>query len=261
MLISSLINRFSTKVDKLQKPQKQAYGFKMRPVLGADTFERSSSLPKLKVAECTGVYYGKEYKELVDQCEKLHEKRLAKYGTNDDLPEPENATKNKYKAVQWIQEELGSYYEISNKLKKGIPLNSKEKSEFNFILSQMEKAEEDRTLWRLVVPYDGFVEQINSGKLDLNLLNSTNAKYDGFMGWWNHPGKIGNADGVSKFCAPVILKINVKKGTKLLDCNIKHGKDFVRMRSEVVLPPSKARVDNIDNDLGVVELTVTESMQ
>lgn len=81
------------------------------------------------------------------------------------------------------------------------------------------------------------------------------------MGWRNHPEMVEKAGDKYKFAVPPVLKINVKKGAKLLDCNIKSGKDFVKMRSEVVLPPSKARADNIDNDLGIIELTVTDSMQ
>ena len=72
----------------------------MKPVLSEDTFERktsSTSLPKLEITEGTCTFYDSAYKELDKLCEIQHKKRSEKYDRGEELPEPENASNNKYK--------------------------------------------------------------------------------------------------------------------------------------------------------------------
>ena len=169
--IFGLFNRFNTSLNPMKRKSVQG-SFKMMPVLDKDTFQKKNSLPKLEILEGhDDSYNGKVYQEIIKLCDIQHKKRMQKYGSNIPLKEPEKATKDKYRAVFWIQEGLEGYNDVQNKLKNKLPLNKKEQQYFNFILNQMKPSKEDRTLWRLVIPYDGFREQIHSGHLNLNLLN------------------------------------------------------------------------------------------
>ena len=44
----------------------------------------------------------------------------------------------------------------------------------------------------------------------------------------------------------------------MLDCNATCKNKVTRLRSEVVLPPSSCKVDDIDEKLGIIELTLTD---
>lgn len=258
MFISSLLSKINIQEVKPFQP-KPHFDIKMRPELASDVFEPSKrALPKFETIEIQNAT-PEDYKNFKEKCDEIKKLRFEKYGDDDALPEPVEVSRPKIKAVADVQFESLEYTSVMKKLKSGEPLSEKEKAFYDFVLSQMEPSEEDRTLWRVVTPYDGMADEINSGTYELKLLNSTNAKYDDFFDFWTSP-LTAVKDGVKSCKMPVLLKINVKKGTKMLDCNATRKGKFARMRSEVILPPSRCRVDKIDNELGVVEMTLQNTV-
>ncbi len=185
--------------------------------------------------------------------EKRHIDRMKKYDQNqEDIP-PREVSEKEFKAINNVQYEEDEYSSIQDKLKKHIPLSSKEEIFLSFIISQMKPAEDNRVLWRAIGIYDGFEEQIKNGILKFDCLTSTNSRYDDFFDFWR-PSSFEKRGDTTVIKEGYILKINVPKGTKLLDCNAVYKNKGTRMRSEVVLPPSIWHVDSIDKDLNVIEL-------
>ena len=219
------------------KPNIQGY---ILPEQTPDVFVRQTSstikknLPKLDLK----LY---EY-DRAGQAEE-HEYRMELFGDESPLPPMKEVSKAQLRAVNQVQWEMDEYSDCQRKLKNHEPLNQAELEFLHGILSAMEPVEEDTVLYRTIEPYEGFEEQVNHGELSFDCLTSTNCRYDDFFGFWSNP---------------ILLKINVPKGFKTLDCNVKHKKHGPRMRTEVVLPPSKARVDNIDNEHKIIEVTLTE---
>ena len=175
--------------------------------------------------------------------QKEHERRMKEFGDESELPPIKEVPKAQLNAVTQVQWEKDEYTDCQSKLKKHEPLNKAENNFLQGILSAMEPTDKDIVLYRTIDPYKGFEEQINNGELSFDCLTSTNCRYDDFFSFW---------------AAPILLKINVPKGFHTLDCNVKHKKHHCRMRTEVVLPPSNARVDNIDNEHRIIEVTLTE---
>ena len=166
--------------------------------------------------------------------------------------------KEKIKAIRAVQFEESEYNHVQDKLRKNIPLNEKEQDFYYFILDSMEDTESSRVLWRNVAPYDGFVEQIRQGELDFKGLSSTASNYTDFFDFWQcaDVGVVGKKLQVQE---SYMLKINVKKGTPVLDCSAIHKRAFrkpiyPRMYGEVVLPEGKGIVKSIDNDLRIIEV-------
>ncbi len=185
---------------------------------------------------------------------KRHKDRMAKYGTKEKLPPAREVTKKEFQAMNDVQYELGEYINLQKKLKENKPLNEKEEKFLVSVLNQMKPAEKNTVLWRAVGIYDGFEEQIKNGIMKLDCLSSTNAKYDDFFDFWK-PSSYIKKDNKTVEKEGYILKFNVPKGTKMLDCNATYKNTYTRMPSEVILPPSLWQVDSIDNDLKVIELS------
>ena len=175
--------------------------------------------------------------------EQEHERRMEAFGDESPLLPHKEVSKAQLNAVNQVQWEMDEYSDCQRKLKNHEPLNQNELEFLHGILSAMNPVEEDTVLFRNISPYEGFEEQVNNGELSFDCLTSTNCRYDDFFSFW---------------AAPVLLKINVPKGFHTLDCNVKHKKHGPRMRTEVVLPPSKAIVNNIDNEHRIIEVTLTE---
>jgi len=191
----------------------------------------------------------------------LHAKRLAKYGSPDfKLPEPKVVSRSEYKAAYDVQNEMGEYYSLQEKMRAGKPLNNAEQSFYDRITGEMKPTKESITLWRSINVYPGFEEEIRSGKLHLHGLTSTCAEYGNFFAFWGHFIPEEQNDGIT-ISPNYILKINVPKGYPILDCNIvRKGilgkKHYTRIRSEVVLPDCEVKVTNIDDELNVIEVEI-----
>ncbi len=239
--IPSIIQR---KVEQQKKPS-----LKLQLGPEADTFQHSvKKYPDFKydTADSTDPNY-----RLIKK--KRHADRMAKYGSEEILPARE-VSKGEYNAMLDVQWERGEYLNVQEKLKKHLPLTPKEEKFVVSILSQMKPVKEDTVLWRAVGIYDGFEEQVKNGKMSFDALTSTCSKYNDFFDFWFPEEHIEKDD---KMIAKegYMLKINVPAGTKVLDCNAVYRNKGTRMRGEVILPPSLWKIDSIDNDLKVLELS------
>lgn len=235
------------------------------------------NVPKLQVDEF--IHSGKAYKEFPDFVIKKelfnsydeyrdillsrralrHKRRMQLFASDMQAPPPRVVTKLEKEAIDMIQFEKGEYSNVTRKCRKGEPLNQKEQQFYDYVLSSMQPTENPRTLWRFVVPFDGFEEQVRSGKIDFSGFSSTSREYGKFFDFWERcdlknvvGGKVLTREGY-------MLKINVRKGTPVLDCNAVRktllGKTLnSRMPEEVVLPEGQGIIKNIDEDLKVIEL-------
>lgn len=244
---------FSINIPSIRAPRKVQENTPM-PILPqepiCDVFQRSvKKFPDFKcdTAESTSP----NYTTITD---KRHKDRMAKYGSKEALPPAREVSKQEFQAMKDVQYELGEYDEVQKKLKENKPLNEKEEKFLVSILNQMKPSENSRILWRSVGIYDGFEEQIKNGIMRLDCITSTNARYNDFFDFFK-PSSYIKKDNMSVKKEGYILKFNVPKGTKMLDCNATYKKKYTRMASEVVLPPSLWQVNSIDNDLKVIELS------
>ena len=230
-------------------------GFGSSTEIQGDTFQRA--VKKFPDFSCNGEEYDNTpdgIKAFYDVKKERHNKRMMKYGLCKTHNEPRKVSKAEYKAILDVQYEQDKYSLVQKKLKKHLPLSDSEEKFLSFIISQMKPAENSRVLWRAVGVYDGFEEQIRNGVLKFDCLTSTNSNYDDFFDYWYPKSYVEKNDRLY-IKEGYMLKINVPRGIKLLDCNAICKKKYTRMNSEVVLPPSKWKVDSIDDDLKVIELS------
>lgn len=195
---------------------------------------------------------------LFEDYDVIHKKRLARFKDDTPMPERRYVGRAEYKAMFDIQFEAGEYFDVKAKMRKGEPLNKKEQKFYNRILKSMTKTDKKQILWRMVSPYNGFEEEIKSGKYHLKGLISTSSKYDEFFKFFNCDRFIKDKNGLN-VQPSYILKINVPEGTPVLDCNaytknIFGQKRYTKMAKEVVLPDSHCIVRNVDNELNVIEM-------
>ena len=189
-----------------------------------------------------------------------HSDRMAMYYTAGQIPNPARVDKKYMDAVYDVQYEQSGYSEMQEKLKKGEPLSAKEQELYDSITEQMRPSQRDRILWRSVTPYEGFEEEIQSGEYNFRNITSTLNRYNDFFDFWQS-SEFGKEGDKFLFAERYIMKIKAKKGTKMLDCNVfsksLFGKaHYPRIIDEVSLPPCKAEVTNIDNDLNVIEMEI-----
>ena len=251
-LITKLISNFPNKITKTSTTINKMACDNLRP-LSKDVFEKT--VKKFPNFMCdTADSTMPDFQKIMDN---RHLKRMEKFGSTLVEP-PRRVSKKEWEAIYKMQFEMGEYTGAIEKLKNHIPLSPKESEFISSIISQMQPTKENRVLWRSTGIYDGFEEQIKNGTLNLDSLTSTSSKYDDFFEFWKPSSMVKKGDKLIKK-EGYILKFNVPKGTSVLDCNVKCGKKGTRMRSEVILPPSKWAVESIDNDLKVIELSPLKS--
>lgn len=234
--------------------------------------ESTKNLPALKSAIAAAepkpfakfeyrTYQVKDYKEYLDNVlpiEKArHSKRMEVYGS-DVKTEPKVVTKAQIQAIDDIQFERGEYFNVQKKLRAGEPLSRAEQSFYDDIISAMTPTESERTLWRAISKYDGFLEEVQSGKIEAKGFSSTASKYDDFFDFWKSTKTEQSSSGY-EITEGYMLKIHVPEKTPLLDCNAKYT-PFLgetrgsRFSGEVILPEGKMIVKSIDTELHVIEV-------
>lgn len=263
------INKLKTKVSKLCNPIKIANS-KILP-LPCDKFDKANKtdiagvieqsvkkFPNFKPEERLYSNMDEYLKKSPTLQKTRHEKRMKLFASFSERTEPRLATKQQKKAADMIQHELGEYFRVQTKLRNGDKLNSEEQIFYDFIKSAMEETKTEKTVWRYVRPYDGFVEQIREGQINFNGFSSTLSGYTDFFDFWGSPVKkiVGNKIQVTD---GYMLKINLKPGTPILDCNLVHkplvGKTKLTFISdEVVLPEGKGFVKGINEALKVIDI-------
>ena len=188
--------------------------------------------------------------------EKIHHKRMALFSTSEPMPAPAKVSMEKINMMKHIQEEPEEFVSLQEKMRKGIELNANERNFYERIVSQMDATTQERTLWRSVTPYEGFEEEIKTGKYKFKGLTSTSSRYSDFFEFWDGCDYDGKA---KRMICGYMLQITVPKGKKLLDCNAVAenlmGKTIhTRMNEEVILPECVAQVTGIDNVLNIIKM-------
>jgi len=227
----------------------------LKPVPEDDVFKKSlekiSSSP-IPIANLD------EYRSCTSNALENHKKRLAKYSQNITRTAPRSVTKDEFNAMKLIQYEMDAYTEVQKKLRNGGTLTKAEEQFCKNVLKGMRKTDKDITLWRSILPYAGFDDAVNSGKLNMLGFTSTCRDYNDFFDFWGGP-KLISVNKKPHVQQPYFLKINVPKGTSILDCNATYKGKVTRMTDEVILLPSQCDVINVDNSLNVIELLLNQS--
>ncbi len=222
---------------------------KIKQPLTEDAFTRTNRGFKIESVALDNM---EEYRDQLAKIGQSHKARMVKYGNTSTI-KPRKVSKEEFEAMNLIQYELDGYTTVQTKLRTNQPLTKKEEEFCEKVLKGTRPTEEDRTVWRMVGPYEGFEEAINSGEYDLTGFISTNSTYDDFFEFWGGP-KIKKINGKRYAQKPYMLKINLPKGTPILDCNATCNGKRTRMNSEVVLLPGRCKVGKIDNEHDVIEL-------
>ena len=219
--------------------------------LEKDTFTKTSK--KFKVKEFV-IKSTSDRDKLFAEISDTNKKRTLKYGTNCSTIPTREVSKREFEAMKQVQYELGEYCNAQKKLRKGQELSNKEKAFCINILKSAKPIDENRTVWRIVNAHDGFEEQINGKEYNLLGFSSCMSSYDeNFSEFWgNLKYSVKNGE---RYCTkPYFLKINLPKGTPVLDCNATYKGKHTRMANEVILMPGKCLVGDINEEFSVIEL-------
>ena len=148
---------------------------------------------------------------------------------------------------------MNEYFSVQKKLRKGETLTPKEEKFCEEVIKGMRKTEEEKTVWRTVSPYPGFIDAINSGEIDLLGFTSTATEYSDFFDFLESID-IKNVNGKRYGQLPYMLKINLPTGTPILDCNAIYKGKGTRMSEETVILPASCKVKDIDIENRIIEL-------
>ncbi|MCQ2738951.1 MAG: hypothetical protein MJ237_01850 [bacterium] len=197
-----------------------------------------------------------DWREIKQDCRKYHEKRMALYSSPEATPNPSFVSLEKINAMNDVQCEMGEYIAVQEKMRKGIELNEAERNFYERIVSQMDTTTQERTLWRILKPYEGFEQEIRSGQYKFKGFTSTSSRYTDFFDFWDSCGYNAATKSIAE---GYMLQITVPTGKKLLDCNAVSknllGKILnTKMRDEVILPEGVAQIIDIDNALNIIKM-------
>ena len=216
----------------------------------ADTFTKS--LPKLE-EELIPLENKNSYNKVREDLKEIHKRRMKIYGSKETRKPPKNVSKEEYNAINLIQLEMSEYFSTQKKLRAGEELTKKEEKFCEEVIKGMRKTEEEKTVWRNISAYPGFIDSINSGEINLLGFTSTASEYTDFFDFWELLD-IKNVNGKRYTQLPYMLKINLPIGTPILDCNATYKGKGTRLPEEVVILPASCKVKNIDVENRVIEL-------
>lgn len=188
-----------------------------------------------------------------------HPKRIEKYGSNLINP-PREVSEEEFDAINAVQYCHTSYTAVQKKLRNHKALNEEEKKSFEKILNAMQPTKEEMIVWRSLTSYEGFIDSINKGYLDLEGFSSTSACFDDFFAFWGGPG-FEVKDNKTYLKNSYFLKIIIPKNTPILDCNATYGKLSTRLPQEIVLLPAHCTVQDIDIENKVITLLYKEILE
>lgn len=194
----------------------------------------------------------------VTKQKEIHQKRMAVFATNTELPVQRTVSESQMNTMLDVQNEMGEYFNVKEKLRSGQPLNKKEQEFFNSVMNAMEPTNTERTVWRSIANYEGLEEQIRAGKIKENFFSSTASRYSNFFKLISSTNLVQNEKGITA-TEGCMLKINIPEKTPVLDCNAVYEpmigeKQYTRMRDEVVLPPGTYVIKNFDPELKILEV-------
>lgn len=192
------------------------------------------------------------YLKVKNKLQEMIKIRDSKYGSTLNTP-LRNATLEERSVINIIQCEEGAYNSLNDKLKLGKPLTKEEKILFKRIKDAMSPLKEDKILWRSISEYPELREEVSQGILRFPHITSCTNHYDSkFFRMWSQlePVYDESSGELSKILEPLMLKIKVPKGTKVLQCNIENA----RYCKEVCLAPGKAKIIGLDKNAGVIEV-------
>lgn len=193
---------------------------------------------------------------LKEKSRRIHKQRMKLFSTSEPLPESKVVSKKKIDAMRDVQYERGEYFNVKRKMRKGLPLSPAERKFYDRIVSHMDTTNEEKTLWRVVTPYEGFEEEIRSGKYEFKGITSTASRYIDFFDTWDG---LEYNPGTKKAVEGYIMQIIVPKGKKILECNaFSKGffgkRHYPRALDEVILPECDAEVLGVNNNLNLIKL-------
>ena len=184
---------------------------------------------------------------LKEKSRRIHKQRMKLFSTSEPMPEPKVVSKKKIDAMRDVQYEMGEYFDVQKKMKKGLPLSPAERKFYDRIVSQMDTTNEEKTLWRMVT---------RSGRYEFKGITSTANGYIDFFDSWDG---LKYDPNTKKAVEGYMMQIIVPKGKKILECNaFSKGffgkRHYPRALDEVILPECDAEVLGVDNNLNLIKL-------
>lgn len=226
-------------------------GLRLKPPLTHDTIELSPDIDvsmiagiKLKpnVTHETPIILGpsKNHRELFAQ---KHANVTKKYLLNPKGLSREKVSVSRYEVIDGIQHMENDYVRFNKNAHLNKKLDDIDKKYYNNVLKEMDKLQENTYVLRYLEAYKDLEREIKEGVLKLRGLTSCTTENGEFLIDWGCEMK-----------QPYLLKINLKSGQKVLNCNFYHCGESSRLGSEVVLPEGRGIIKKIDKEFNYIEV-------
>lgn len=211
---------------------------------------KKPTVPKITISGAR-----EEWGKLLRDFAERHTTATEKYGLlPKKMPKLEVPYKD-YSVVNSVQFETEMYRKLNKKAHAGLKLTPAEEEYYKRIVDSMTEVKEDQFVVRYMQPYEGLEEELQSGALRFRGLTScTTENNQYFMRWGRNLFAEKEVGSQLELTPPYLLKVNLKSGQKVLNCNVTHKGEGVLMDTEVVLPEGKGIIRKIDDELHYIEV-------